>query len=322
MTKSILRCGLLALVAAAVSGAVDVAGPIAGYVADPTQPILRAISGVPGSYLFSDPLSLPPDVTRVHVAAVRDFALAQRGDAGLGMLYLKGGAVDRVADLPGAIASPDWVVFSPSAVSALLFSAAGGRLQLLTGLPDAPQVALDLQTAGFPEQPLNAAASDDGSLLLISSRHSVYRLPRDGPPQLVLSTGQIVSLAVLRNGADAVLSERTTGSIHVLQNVATAAADRVLVSGMGGIGKVYPGSDERSLIVARPGARLVSSVDLASGEIQNFPSPTMPVELLPLRNRDTFLISARPRQPGGIFLRDGTSSRVLLVPAVAGEDAQ
>lgn len=322
MTKSTLRCGLLALVAAAISSGVDVAGPIAGYVADPSQPILRAISGVPGSYLFSDPLSLPAGVTRVHVAGVRDFALAQRGDAGLGILYLNGGAVDRVVDLPGAMASADWVAFSPSAGSALLFSAADRRLQLLTGFPGAPEVALNIDTAGLPEQPLNAAVSDDGSLLLIASRHSVYRVPHDGPAQLVLSTGQIVSLAILRNGTDAVLSERTTGSIHVLQNVANGTADRVLISGMGGIGKVYPGSDERSLIVARPGARLVSSVDLASGEIQDFPSPAPPAELLPLRNRDTFLISVRPGQPGGIFLRDGNSGRVLLVPAVAQEDAQ
>ncbi len=322
MTKTILRCGLSTLAATAILGAVDVAGPIAGYVADSSVPVLRAISGVPGSYLFSDPLALPAGVTRIHPAGVRDFALVQRGDAALGLLYLNGAAVGRVEDLPGVMTSADWVAFSPSAASALLFSAAAGRLQLLTGLPDAPKLSLDLQTAGFPEQPLHAATSDDGSLLVIASRHSLYRVPREGPPQLVLSTGQIVSISVLRNGTDAVLSERTTGSIHLLQNVAGAAADRVLNSGMRGIGKVYPGSDGQSLIVVRPGARLVSVVDLASGEIQNFPSPTLPSELLPLRNRDTFLISARPGQPGGIFLRDGNSGRVLFVPAVPGEDAQ
>ncbi len=322
MIRTLLRCGLLALIAAALPGAVNVSGPVAGYVADPSRPVLRAISGVPGSYLFSDPLPLPDGVTRIHMAPAQDFALAQRGDAGLGILYLNGGAVDRVASFSGAMTAADWVVFSPAAGAAILFSASAGRLQLLTGLPAAPQVAMDLDTAAFPEQPLTAAVSDEGNLLLIASGHSVFRVPRDGPPQLVLSAGQIVSIAVLRNGTDAAVSERSTGSIHLLQNIASAPAARVLISGVSGIGKIHPGSDGESLIVARPGARAVSSVDLASGEIQSVSSPTPPVDLIPLRNRDTFLISARPRQPGGIFFRDGSAGRVVFIPAVHGEDAQ
>jgi hypothetical protein len=97
--------------------------------------------------------------------------------------------------------SADWIAFSPGAGSALLFSAAVSRLQVLSGLPDAPQVALDLDTATLPEQPTLGAVSDDGNLVLVASATTVYRL-RDGTfrlqciPKLLPAKGSIRAMAV------------------------------------------------------------------------------------------------------------------------------
>jgi hypothetical protein len=302
------------VVAGLASAAGTISGPVAGYVTDSSRAQLRTIFGVPGAFAFSDPLPLPDGVSQVRLAPGQDFALVERANSAPGILFLKGGAVDRLSPVEGAMPSADWIAFSPAAGSALLFSAATNRLQVLTGLPDAPQVTLDLDAATLSEQPTTGAVSDDGSLVLVASATSVYRV-HGGSSQMVLSTGGVLSLRVLRNGADFAVSD-SAGSVHVVRNAATSPEARVLASGLDGIGEIFPASDGQSLFVARPGAETVSSIDLVSGEVRSFPSSVAAVGLIPLRNRDTFLISAKAHQPGWIFYRDGTDARVVFVPAV------
>ncbi|HEV3202193.1 MAG TPA: hypothetical protein VGZ73_30050 [Bryobacteraceae bacterium] len=295
----------------------SISGPVAGYVTNSSQAQLRTIFGVPGALTFSEPLPLPEGVTHVRLAPGQDFALAERANSAPGVLFLKAGAVDRLAPIDAAMPSADWIAFSPAAGSALLFSAAAHRLQLLNGLPDAPQVALDLDAATLPEQPTMGAVSDDGSLVLVASAASVYRLSRDGAAQMVLSAGAIQSLTVLRNGVDAAVSDNTAGSVQLVRNAASHPEARVLASGLDGIGTIFPSWDGQSLFVARPGAEAISSIDLATGEVRSFPSSVAAAGLIPLRNRDTFLISAEAHKPGWVFYRDGSDARVVFIPAAA-----
>ena len=64
MVKTLIYPWSLLVLTAGLSAAANLSGPVAGYVAGPSQPELRAISGVPGSYLFSGPLPLPPGTTQ------------------------------------------------------------------------------------------------------------------------------------------------------------------------------------------------------------------------------------------------------------------
>jgi hypothetical protein len=318
MKSLVLRRFLLPVMTAGLSCAAgSISGPVAGYVADSSRAQLRTILGVPGAFSFSEPLPLPEGVTQVRLAPGQDFALVERANSAPGVLFLNAGAVDRLATINGAMPSADWIAFSPGAGSALLFSAVAHRVQVLNGLPDAPQVSLDWDAATLPEQPTMGAVSDDGSLVLVASGTSVYRVSRDGAAQVVLSAGGIQSLTVLRNGVDAAVSDPTTGSVYLVRNAASTPEARVLASGLDGIGTVFPAWDGQSLFVARPGVESVSSIDLASGEVRSFPSSVAAVGLLPLRNRDTFLISAKAHQPGWIFYQDGTAGRVVFIPAQA-----
>jgi hypothetical protein len=292
-----------------------IGGPVAGYVTDSSRSQLRTIFGVPGAFTFSGSLPLPDGITQVRLAPGQDFALVESVNSAPGVLFLKAGAVDHLAPVTGAIASADWIAFSPSTGSALLYSGAAHRLQVLSGLPNAPQVALDLDAATLPVVPALGAVSDDGSLVLVASSTSLYRVSRDGSSQVVLSAGGILSLTVLRNGVDAALSDSATASVQLVRNAGSTPQARVLASGLDGIGTIFPSSDGLSLFVARPGAETVSSIDLSSGAVQSFAASIAPVGLIPLRNRDTFLISARDNQPGWVFYRDGTLGRAVFIPA-------
>jgi len=294
-------------------------GPVAGYTAGPSRLELRAILGVPGALHFSQPLTLPEGTTQLRMAPGQDFALVERKGTGPAVLVLSAGAVDHLTPLDGVLAAADWVAFSTGGVSAVLFSSLANRLQVVTGLPGSPCVALDLDASSLPEAPQIAAAGDDASLVLIASGNSVYAVSPQGAAQLVLSGGQIQAVAVLRNGTDAVVADAAAGSISLVANASVAPVSRVLASGLEEIGPIYPSPDGVTLFVARPGAQAISSIDLSSGQVRDFQPAAAPATLTPLRNRDTFLISTRPRQPGWIFYRDGDEGRSVFIPALTDE---
>ena len=310
------RVGLLLVFsAAAVLAAESLGGPVAGYVAGSPKPELRAIFGVPGALRFSDPLPLPDGITRIRLAPGQDYALVERANASAGALVLAGGSVDHLQTLDGVMARADWVVFSSSGTAAVLFSASAGRLQVVTGLPDAPQMAADLDVAALPELPATAAVDDTAALLLIASRQSVYAVPKAGAPRLVFSGSRIAALAVLRNGKDAAVSDSGAASVFLVENAASAPAARVLASGIEGVGDIFPSQDGTALFAAAGG---ILWIDLASGAVQSFAAAdpqALAAGLVALRNSDTFLFSARSRQPGWIFFREGNSGRVVFVPA-------
>ena len=164
------------------------------------------------------------------------------------------------------------------------------------------------------------AVSDDGSLVLAASGAAVYRVPQSGAAQVVLSAGSIRSLTVLRNGMDVAVSDSTTGSVHLVRNAASHPEAAVLVSGIDGVETLYPSSDGQ-LLFASQSKTGIASIDLTSAEVKSYPTSIAPTGLIPLRNRDTFLISARTNQPGWIFYRDGAGGRVVFIPA-AGEGAR
>ncbi len=314
MTNPAIRYScLLAVVPGVALAAGAINGPLAGYAADPVRPQLRPIFGVPGALTFGNPIALPDGVTRIHLAPGQDFALVERAGAAPAVLALKDGVVDSVASIDGAMATPDWVAFSAAGGSALLY-ASSGRMQAISGLPGAPRIAMDLDASALPEAFRAGALSDDGTLVLGASGSSVYRLSQDGGSQLVLSVNAVASVSILRDGTSAVVADSGAGSIHLLRNLTSSPVSSVLASGLDGIGAIAASWDGSAVFAARTDG--ISSVDLASGAVQTFGSAASPVSLLPLRNRDTFLISARPNQPGWMFYRDGSAGRVVFIPAV------
>jgi hypothetical protein len=275
---------------------------------------LRAILGVPGAFRFSDPLALPDATSRVRVAPGQDFALIERRNADPAALVLNAGAVDHSTPLTGVLPAADWVTFSAGGASAVLFSARARRMQLVTGLPDAPRIALDLDAAALAGAPHSAAVSDDGKLLLIAAAQSVFAVPPDGPPQLVFSGSAVQGIAILPNAPGAVIADG--GSLYLWN---AGAGARVVVSGLDGLTAIAPSADGSAVYVAREGFAALSVIDLATGEVREFESAIAPLGLTPLRSRDTFLISATAGQPGWIFYRDGSEGRTVFIPAVPGE---
>jgi len=217
--------------------------------------------------------------------------------------------------LEGVMAEADSIFFSPSARSAVWFSAKSARLQLVTGLPDEPSVQAPIDMAAFPEPIYSAAVSDEGTVLLAASIQAVWAVQPDRGVRMALSLGEVRSLTMMRNGRDAIAVDGSTGTVYKLQDVNGSPVSSVIASGLAGIGNVTVSSNGESLIVTHPADRTITILEFESGRTRTYPTSDQPVVLQPLRNRDTFLISARPRQAGWIFYLDGEDGRTAFVPA-------
>jgi len=312
------RLSLLALFTAGVSlAAGPISRPVAGYATDSSRTQLRTIFGVPGAFGFSDPLPLPDGVAKIRLAPGQQYALVDRAGTSPAILFLSNGTVDRLVPLDGVMSTADWIAFSSGARSALLFASRTNRFQVLSGLPDSPHVLAELDATFLPESPEIGMVSEDGSLVLVASGPALYRLS-SGAPQIVLSAPDIRSIALLHSDRDAAVS--ANDAVQLVRNVAGRPEATILAAGLHDLGTIYRSSDGQSLFAVLSQAG-VASIDLATGDVSTFPTSVAAVSLMPLRNRDTFLISARPHQPGWVFYRDGAAGRTVFVPA-AGDNGR
>src|SRR5215469_4651182 len=110
--------------------------PVVGFVYSPELIELRAIQGIAGASILTEPLTLPPGATNVHLAPGQKYALVERDGSSLGLIPLTMTSANAVVEIAGALVKPDIISFSPNGTSAAAYSASEGILQVFTGLPN------------------------------------------------------------------------------------------------------------------------------------------------------------------------------------------
>ena len=239
--------------------------PILGYAARVLPPQLRAIVGVPGAAVFSDPLSLPNGTTRLHVAPGQQYAIIERAEEVPGALFLNGMETGGIVAIPAVVAAPDFVSFSPSGRSALLISLALGRLQVITGLPRTPQIVENIDVHLMPDVPSNAAISDDASSVLSSSAAAVYLILCDGSTAIILSVARSASIPFLRASTAAMIGDPGTGSLYPFQCPAGGVVAQLLASGLTGLGQMAASGEGQTLYVTDTEGQRIWNVNVGSG---------------------------------------------------------
>jgi hypothetical protein len=298
--------------------------PLLGFIArsSPVAPLeqpweLRAILGVPGAAVFSDPLLTPSDATSVRIAPGRPYAWIERGGDAPAILSLNGTRAGNASPLPGALPAADLVAFSPTGRSAVLFSAASRRLQVVTGLPDTPNVSQDLDAALLPGAPESLAVSDDGATVLLASRRAVHLLSPSSAARLILNLSGQAALAFLPNSSDAAIADRGAGSVHLLHNSGGSVSSGVVAAGLDGLEDLASTTDGQTLVLTSPAANRIWTVGVRTGEVRGFDSRIRPATLSRMGDGDTFLIASEPGEPAWIFVPENGEGRTVFVPAAS-----
>ena len=305
---------LLAGVAAAQEGTA-LSGPTMGLVFDSSQSALRPIRGIPGAASLGDAVSLGFPLASATVSPRQDFALALRADDSSVVLVRAGGASAAVA---GARRAPALVVFSPAGASAALYDSGAGRVQILTGLPDAAAVQSDLDITALAGPVAALAVDDAGTSLFLAAGAAetvvLYRIGMDGASQFLASFRSVAALRLSANGREALLADSAAGAVYAIRDLRGAGRMETLASGRDGLGApIAVESDSAGRIFVADQAGNVTILDRGRGSV-SLPCGCAPAGLFRLAGSATFRLTEPSDGPMWVLDASGADARVVAIP--------
>jgi hypothetical protein len=319
---------VLSCVAYGQTGAV--AGPSTGYVFDSTVKALRQIRGIPGAATMSDPIALTSESASVQVSPRGDAAIAVGADGAVHVYRLDGGmATERTVS--GLMTAPASVVFSPSGMAAAMYRA--GSVQVLRGLPDAPEIAGSVSLPLGPGVTMAAAAhhtpdtiatpqtsrdrkgavpslaiSDDASWLIFAHDSSVELLDLSGATRTLAPMRGAAQIAFGPRNHDVALV--TGGTLTVYQDVAGASTNREYPNASAPAGLAFS-ADGSKVVLAGPKA--VTILDRTTGDRKPLTCSCRITSLSGMG--EAFRLNAAGDGPLWLLVDPSADARVVFVPA-------
>ena len=290
----------------------SVAGPVLGYVLDRTAGALRPIRGIPGAATMGDPIELDASLADVSISPEQDYALAADSNGGdLVLIDLTGGAVAR--RFAGAFVRPQRVAISPGGGTAALVDLDERRVQILSGLPNAPSATRDLSLDPGLTDIEALAVSDDGTSLLVATRGAVYVAREQGFERLIEARVPR-AISYFRNSHDALIADFEANHVVLVRDITGAAETSTLASQRNGIVRpvaVQPSADGRRVFVANSRTARISVIDLETGDVTHLACSAVPAGLFPLRGGSVFRLNELAGTP--LFVLDGGAERARIV---------
>jgi hypothetical protein len=309
---------LLASVAAAQTGTA-LSGPTMGLVFDASQSALRPIRGIPGAATLGDAVNPGFPLASATVSPRQDFALALRADDSSVVLALAGGGS---AAVPGARPAPALMVFSPAGATAALYDSGAGRVQVLTGLPDAAAVQSDVDISALAGPVAALAVDDAGSTLFLAAGAAetvaLYRIAMDGTSQFLASFRSVAALRLSVNGREALLADSAAGAVYAIRDLRGAGRMETIASGRDGLGTpIAVESDSAGRIFVADQAGNVTILNRGRGPVVSLPCGCTPAGLFRLSGTATFRLTEPSNGPMWVLDASGADARIVAVPPAA-----
>jgi hypothetical protein len=282
----------------------QVGAPQLGWVPDGTR--IRPVYGIPAAAAVGAAIQADQDFSQIAASPARNYVLVSGADTGIVSVYTP---EHGLVPLDGAGGAPDSVVLSPRGSSAVLWFSSLSRVQVVTGLPEAPTIR-QVDTSFLGTAPGALAISDDGAWVAgtwtsgayaLGPNGEVNRLPVESATDLGFFQGTHNLAAAGPAGLQmvtgvesfAVVSNLLTSADSSLQPVAVAAT-----------------SDNRTLVLAdRSGS--VTAIDISSGTATTSDCGCQPAGLFGI-GPSAFRLTGLE---GGAFkLFDAASGEILFAP--------
>lgn len=303
---------LAAVLEAQPQGSIN--GPVAGYVFDKTARALRPVLGLPGASLIGSPIRWRYRVDQAFVAPQLDSAVGVTPEGAFRLFRMRDGIATEMAI--GGLApagSPYSVAFSPSGHSVALYG--GNRVQVVSGLPDAPVLggSIDLTAAGVPSA---LAVSDDASTVLISVNSSIRLFESYADMGKLIDTAPGALVAFAAGGHDAAVADSGAG-VLTFHDLAGAGASQVVAppdENGAAFSALAFSADGKALFLASAAAQAVTQLDLSAGSRNRMACDCSPTVLARMGN--VFRITELAGDPLWLLDSPEGAPRVVFVPAV------
>ena len=301
---------------AAAQAVPALSGPTMGLVFDSSQSALRPIRGIPSAATLGDPVNLGFAIASATVSPRQDYALALKADDSSLVLVRAGGA--SVA-IPGTRPAPALMVFSPAGTTAALYDSGAGRVQILTGLPDAAAVQSDVDISALADPVAALAVDDAGTSLLLAAGAvetvSLYRIAMDGAPQFLAAFRSVAALRLSGTGREALLADSTAGAVYRIRDLAGAGNIEMIASGRDGLGApIAIETDSAGRIFVADQAGNLTILDRGRGSVVSLPCGCAPAGLFRLSGTAAFRLTEPSGAPMWVLDASGADARIVAIP--------
>jgi hypothetical protein len=160
------------------------------------------------------------------------------------------------------------------------------------------------------------ALADDGVTLLEGTVNSAVYLLAGSGPQMLESVTDLGGIVFTPQSDDALIFDRGTGTLSLMQGVSSERSKRLLAQGLTGLGgDIALETDGRRAVITTSSSNHLWEIDLQSQAIQEVQLPTTPAMLQPLRLSGHYLLAWQPSQPAWVLNTNQEKATVYFVPA-------
>jgi hypothetical protein len=287
-------------------------GPQLGYLWSASDDTLRPLLGVPGSSQFGQSVVTAGAYVYGAASARSSLALLESASGALSVMTVPQGSPQTIGG--GTLKGATQIVFSPSGLNAVVYSAGATQALLLTGLSTTPQV-----------QTVTASASVQA--MAVSDNAQVATAYGSGPVTVALLTGNHASvaslsgfggIAFLPGGSDLLMADSSTGLVTVVRNTATAPAAQSFTSTSIKTPFAVGGSaDGLWAVVANSADQSVVRIDLTGATTPvRIACNCQPAQLTAMTGNAVFALTAPGSSPTWAVDASSTVPRTVFIPAM------
>lgn len=268
-------------VSAALAGLAlgGVHGPVQGYLIDSRVEAVRALNGIPGASMLSEPIALGKKIS----------GGAFHSESGVGLVSAEGrlaavrglGSEPTLEPLEGGIAVPELFAIDRTGKTGVAISKGSGRLQFVS-LGSGAEVSAPMELGEMAAR-VRALATVDAKRALLalgSPDGGIYLAHRGGALEKVAPADDVTALAALPDGSGAAFADRASRQVLRTHGIHAGAAVSLLASERDGVMEPVGLSvvGQRAWVVDA-GSQNILAIDLSS----NLPDKGIELGALPSR---------------------------------------
>lgn len=293
----------------------QMSAPLVGIIGGmgSTRNQIQPLSGVLGASTVGVPIRFEGDSLRAHLAPSGTVAILEQRSRIPALVTFSGVTAGKLQQIPGVLAGPVQVSFSPTGKSAVIRFRTG-QIQVLTDLNGSPHVAYQTEFSDFMEIG-SLAVSDDGSAVLAVTRAGMlYALGESAPPRLAYAGSRPLGVAFLANQKTAVVADGGSGTINLCRMAESAPSVQTVanVSFSGSDVLLEASLDGAAAFLAIAGDTRAYRINLQSGASQTITLPVPAKRLDRLRDGQSFVVSAEEGEPVWILTGNDSSLQSIF----------
>ena len=297
----------------------SLAGPVVGYLFDSSVKMFRPISGIMGSSTVGEPIDAGLQVSfGVSLPDSRHVIAAP--DAGADLVSIDMGILPPVVRaIQGAEKSISEISISPLGKAAALLYPSPRRIQIVTGLPNTPSIALEIPAEGMPPGVIqHVAVNDDASALLMSIAdqdiETIYRWNRTEGYRVLAPVAHVEALGFVGT-SDAVYVDSVRNEVFLVHVVKGEWFIQFISGGSDGVSRpVGIGvTSNKEIHIANADTGTVMAFDVAGNQLRILSCGCSVSGLFPI-GPDTFRLTDGLHQTIYLLSGSGFENRIAFVP--------